>query len=290
MTSQQRFEAAVKVIRNLPKNGSYQPSNTLMLNFYAYFKQATEGPVASPRPSFYNVVGRAKWDAWKRLGDMPKEEAMDRYVDDLNKIIETMALTDNVADFLKSMEAYPGDQEDIELSIGPLLDRVRSKSSSTSVTDSQESTPSHKTDTRPSSPYSEEEFLEPIYQPEIPLQEEKPAVKRKDTPMVMPMMSQKINILPTIVDSPLPNGCALQTVTHSKDEDHVSQALQRAVVCLRKDLTTANEKVKALEDKHNRLSKNIRFQLNQMAPGTLAFIVLWPVVVHYVLLWLRRKK
>ncbi|CAB0016025.1 unnamed protein product, partial [Nesidiocoris tenuis] len=69
--------------------GSYQPSNSLMLDFYAYYKQATEGTERGSRPSFWDVINRAKWDAWNRLGDMPKEEAMQRYVDGLNKAIKT---------------------------------------------------------------------------------------------------------------------------------------------------------------------------------------------------------
>lgn len=55
-----------------------------MLRFYSYFKQATEGPCKGPRPAFWEVVSRAKYDAWKRLGDMTKAEAMARYVEELH--------------------------------------------------------------------------------------------------------------------------------------------------------------------------------------------------------------
>ena len=34
------------------------------LAFYKYFKQATEGNIKSAQPYFFNVVERAKWDAW----------------------------------------------------------------------------------------------------------------------------------------------------------------------------------------------------------------------------------
>lgn len=64
--------------------GSYQPSNELMLRFYAYFKQATNGPCQGSRPAFWDLVGRAKYDAWKRLGDMPNQEAMTKYVNELH--------------------------------------------------------------------------------------------------------------------------------------------------------------------------------------------------------------
>ena len=56
-----------------------------MLRFYGYFKQATEGPCKGARPNFFNIVGRAKYDAWKKLEDMPSEEAMAHYVDELHQ-------------------------------------------------------------------------------------------------------------------------------------------------------------------------------------------------------------
>lgn len=100
---EERFNAAVNVIKNLPKNGSYQPSNAMMLSFYGYFKQATIGPCKQKKPQFWDVVRKAKWDAWSALGEMPKERAMQLYVDELRKIIETMSYTENVANFMGSV-------------------------------------------------------------------------------------------------------------------------------------------------------------------------------------------
>lgn len=67
-------------------SGSFQPSYDLQLKFYAYFKQATEGANHYPKPSFWEVVKKAKWDAWTRLGNMTKEEAMTHYVDELRRV------------------------------------------------------------------------------------------------------------------------------------------------------------------------------------------------------------
>ncbi|KAJ8928823.1 hypothetical protein NQ314_018555 [Rhamnusium bicolor] len=64
--------------------GSYQPSNELMLRFYGYFKQATKGPCTGSRPAFWDVVRRAKYNAWKNLGDMAREVAMAKYVEELH--------------------------------------------------------------------------------------------------------------------------------------------------------------------------------------------------------------
>ncbi|KAM6215013.1 acyl-CoA-binding domain-containing protein 5 isoform 5-T5 [Rhynchocyon petersi] len=95
-----RFEAAVKVIQSLPKNGSFQPTNEMMLKFYSFYKQATEGPCKISRPGFWDPIGRYKWDAWSSLGDMTKEEAMIAYVEEMKKILETMPMTEKVEELL----------------------------------------------------------------------------------------------------------------------------------------------------------------------------------------------
>lgn len=89
MTTEERFNAAVEVIRGLPKNGSFQPSHELQLKFYAYYKQATQGSTEEckvPKPRFWDIVGNAKWDAWMKLGNMSKQEAMEKYVEELVKV------------------------------------------------------------------------------------------------------------------------------------------------------------------------------------------------------------
>uniref|UniRef100_A0A672K7M3 Acyl-CoA-binding domain-containing protein 5A-like n=1 Tax=Sinocyclocheilus grahami TaxID=75366 RepID=A0A672K7M3_SINGR len=57
-----------------------------MLKFYSYYKQATQGPCNIPRPGFWDPIGKAKWEAWNSLGEMPKEEAMVAYVEDLKLV------------------------------------------------------------------------------------------------------------------------------------------------------------------------------------------------------------
>lgn len=58
----------------------------MMLKFYGYYKQATEGPCNQVQPSFWEVIKRAKWGAWHKLGDMTSEEAMTCYVADLKTV------------------------------------------------------------------------------------------------------------------------------------------------------------------------------------------------------------
>ncbi|EDW03092.1 acyl-CoA-binding domain-containing protein 5 [Drosophila grimshawi] len=101
---EERFQAAVNVIKGLPKNGPYQPSTSMMLKFYGLFKQASEGGCAQKKPPFWDVVGRAKWDAWNRNRELSKEQAMQRYVEGLQEIIETMSFTENVQNFVGSLD------------------------------------------------------------------------------------------------------------------------------------------------------------------------------------------
>lgn len=103
-TAQERFQAAVNVIKGLPKNGPYQPSPNMMLKFYGLYKQATEGDCHQKKPSFWDVINKAKWDAWNKNSHLSKEQAMQKYVECLQEIIETMSFTENVQDFVGSLQ------------------------------------------------------------------------------------------------------------------------------------------------------------------------------------------
>ncbi|XP_062858666.1 acyl-CoA-binding domain-containing protein 4 isoform X2 [Trichomycterus rosablanca] len=103
-----RFQAAVDVIQNLPKNGSYRPSYEVMLRFYSLYKQAMFGPCRASRPGFWDPVGRYKWDAWNQLGDMSCESAMTAYVDEMKKVaqevIDKMPMNEKTASFYHYFE------------------------------------------------------------------------------------------------------------------------------------------------------------------------------------------
>ena len=101
-----KFEAAVGVIQGLPKDGSFQPSNEMKLKFYGFYKQAREGVCTGARPSFWDVVARAKFDAWHELGDMSSEAAKEGYIDALKQIIETMNLNSDVEKFIEVTAIY----------------------------------------------------------------------------------------------------------------------------------------------------------------------------------------
>ena len=72
-----RFQTAADDSKKLTK----RPDNDTLLKLYAYFKQGSSGDVEGKRPGFTDLVGRAKYDAWAKLKGMPKEDAMQQYVD-----------------------------------------------------------------------------------------------------------------------------------------------------------------------------------------------------------------
>jgi acyl-CoA-binding protein len=66
---------------DLARSGSINIStDEIQLQLYGLFKQASVGPAGPSEISFWDVVGKAKWEAWSRLGSMSKGEAMAKYV------------------------------------------------------------------------------------------------------------------------------------------------------------------------------------------------------------------
>ncbi|MBI3094412.1 MAG: acyl-CoA-binding protein [Rhodocyclales bacterium] len=72
-----QFEVALADSKKL----SERPSNDVLLQLYALYKQATEGDVEGKRPGFTDMVGRAKYDAWAAVKGTATDDAMQRYVD-----------------------------------------------------------------------------------------------------------------------------------------------------------------------------------------------------------------
>lgn len=64
-----------------------KPSNDQLLQLYALYKQATEGKNAKPKPGLFDMVGKAKWDAWNQLGDISHDEAKKKYIELVNGLV-----------------------------------------------------------------------------------------------------------------------------------------------------------------------------------------------------------
>jgi diazepam-binding inhibitor (GABA receptor modulating acyl-CoA-binding protein) len=81
------FEKATAYVRGLPKDGPVQLDNATKLEFYAWFKQASEGDVKGTQPWAVQVEARAKWDAWAAVKGMSADEAKEKYVTKLTDAV-----------------------------------------------------------------------------------------------------------------------------------------------------------------------------------------------------------
>ncbi len=100
-----RFHAAVNFIKNLPSAGQSPValSNEDKLRFYSLYKQATEGACTTPQPGFFDMVGRYKWDAWRRLGDLERTAAMQQYVESLLAKARDMPPSEHLARLVEAV-------------------------------------------------------------------------------------------------------------------------------------------------------------------------------------------
>ncbi|OUC44959.1 enoyl-CoA hydratase/isomerase family protein [Trichinella nativa] len=108
------FEKAlqrVKSVRNVsPKH---------QLKLYAFFKQATVGPCKADKPSNFDVVNLAKWNAWSSLGTMNSDEAKRNYIEFVKSLVceplsnDANLLNDNVVceNSTSQAEAVPEKEE-----------------------------------------------------------------------------------------------------------------------------------------------------------------------------------
>jgi diazepam-binding inhibitor (GABA receptor modulator, acyl-CoA-binding protein) len=77
MSLNEQFDTAVADSKNLPE----RPDNMTLLKLYALYKQASIGDVEGSRPSFTDMVGRAKFDAWAEVKGISQDDAMQQYID-----------------------------------------------------------------------------------------------------------------------------------------------------------------------------------------------------------------
>jgi acyl-CoA-binding protein len=75
------FESAADRAKELP----HQP-NDVLLDLYGLFKQATTGDVTGEKPGMFDFKGAAKYDAWEKRRGMTKDEAMQAYIDLVDRL------------------------------------------------------------------------------------------------------------------------------------------------------------------------------------------------------------
>lgn len=77
-----KFEAAAAAAKQTRK----KPDNATRLKLYSYYKQASTGDVTGDRPGGFDFVGGAKYDAWNKLKGMSRDEAMQNYIKQVEKL------------------------------------------------------------------------------------------------------------------------------------------------------------------------------------------------------------
>ncbi|ORZ18649.1 acyl-CoA-binding protein [Absidia repens] len=70
------FNTAAEEVKTLAQT----PSNDVLLELYALFKQATVGDNTTDRPGVFDMKGKAKWDAWTKIKGTSQEDAEKQYI------------------------------------------------------------------------------------------------------------------------------------------------------------------------------------------------------------------
>ena len=82
---QKKFQDRVDLVTK--HKSSVCVGHDTMLQLYKFYKQATVGDVNLQCPSMFNLVGRAKWQAWNSTKGMHKEQAMESYINIVNELM-----------------------------------------------------------------------------------------------------------------------------------------------------------------------------------------------------------
>lgn len=83
MSLQEIFTTAVANSKTLTE----KPDNETLLKLYSLYKQATEGNNTGAAPeNMFDFVAKFKHEAWEKLKGVTKEDAMQQYIDLVNKL------------------------------------------------------------------------------------------------------------------------------------------------------------------------------------------------------------
>ena len=78
----ERFQRASAAVKQLTE----KPDNETLLKLYSLFKQGSDGDVSGEKPSFFDFVATAKYEAWEALRGCSQDDAMQQYID----LVETL--------------------------------------------------------------------------------------------------------------------------------------------------------------------------------------------------------
>jgi len=94
MSIQEKFDKSIENIKQIDKL-----ENEELLKLYGLYKQATTGDCNISCPMFWDLKGRAKWDAWNNNKGLSKEKSMRLYYKYVKEILKEKGInTDNELD------------------------------------------------------------------------------------------------------------------------------------------------------------------------------------------------
>lgn len=126
-----QFHRAVDIVQSLPKTGPIQTAYEDKLEMYSLYKQATTGDVQGARPAMWDVLGRAKWDAWDKQKGLDPQQAKWLYVQTLQKVLRRYSDRTVARDLVRELDSYGTDPTALlSESPQPLSDDDRSSTSS----------------------------------------------------------------------------------------------------------------------------------------------------------------
>uniref|UniRef100_A0A8C5F832 Acyl-CoA-binding domain-containing protein 6 n=1 Tax=Gadus morhua TaxID=8049 RepID=A0A8C5F832_GADMO len=79
---EEEFQAAADRVGQLVQTASRDQ----LLYLYARYKQVKVGKCNTSKPGFFDFEGQRKWQAWKQLGDLEAEQAMQEYISCVNTL------------------------------------------------------------------------------------------------------------------------------------------------------------------------------------------------------------
>ncbi|XP_016057551.1 PREDICTED: acyl-CoA-binding domain-containing protein 4 isoform X2 [Miniopterus natalensis] len=292
---QEQFQAAVRVIQNLPKNNSYyRPSYEEMLRFYSYYKQATMGPCLVPRPGFWDPIGRYKWDAWNRLGKMSREEAMIAYITEMKvvaqKVIDTVPLDEVAPDMFGYFEPLYRVIPDMPRPMGTFL---------RSIPGFEEQVPNGDAGVAPESPCLPKEPAPPSpeSQPTRDLDSEVfcDSLEQLEPELVWAEQMDTAGGEPDTRNSPVPPTGKEGLKSSLPGPQELDSWLVGTVRALQESMRDVQGRLQSLESmpvppKQQRPPSSARPWLLRLSGPTLLFFLLWPFIVQWLVRQFRTQK
>ncbi|KAG8855878.1 hypothetical protein FRB96_006700 [Tulasnella sp. 330] len=111
-----QFNRAVEIVHGLPKTGPIQTAYEDKLDMYSLFKQATAGDVKTPRPGIFDMLGRAKWDAWEKQRGLDQQQAKWLYVQTLQRVLRRYSDRTVARDLVRELDSYNVDPSNLVVS------------------------------------------------------------------------------------------------------------------------------------------------------------------------------